>query len=109
MAKIAPGQSESDTNVLEKLIDGYAEFTKIRLLVNAIIEISNSKAVIETIKDALLQFDLEEEMVQEIMEHTISGVRLNSCNTTRLLIEKIGNVNNQVMESLIEAVAVNKK
>ncbi len=81
-----------DINLITKLIDAYVEYNQTECLVQAVMKLANGKMIIDSVSEKLSVLNFDEEISQQIFEHTISCIRLNSCDATKLIIDKIKNV-----------------
>ena len=100
--KMTSNDNNSDNlNLVTKLIEGYVEYARTVCLLQAVIELAQGEAWVSVIKDLLLESDADDDVKQELLEHTISCQRLNSCDTIRELIHRVKNIDGKVINSII--------
>lgn len=65
------------------------------------IELAQGDAWVSVIKGLLLESDIDDDVKQELLEHTISCQRLNSCDAIRELIHRVENIDGKDINSII--------
>ncbi len=101
LARLANTNEYADTALITKLIDGYVEYAQASSLLQAIVQLANGDIVMRSVNEILSSYDLDEETLQSILEHAVSCVRLNCCDTTRILLEKMKNVDAKIIEKIL--------
>lgn len=70
-------------------------------MLQAVLELAQGDVWVSVIKDLLLESDADDDVKQELLEHTISCQRLNSCDAIRELIHRVENIDGKVINSII--------
>lgn len=78
--KMTSNDNSDNLNLVTKLIDGYVEYARTACFLQAVIELAQGDAWVSVIKGLLLESDVDDDVKQELLEHTISCQRLNSCD-----------------------------
>ena len=99
--KMTSNDNSDNLNLVTKLIDGYVEYARTACLLQAVIELAQGDSWVSLIKDLLLGSDVDDDVKQELLEHTISCQRLNSCDAIRELIHRVENIDGKVINSII--------
>lgn len=99
--KMTSNDNSDNLNLVTKLIDGYVEYARTACLLQAVIGLAQGDSWVSLIKDLLLGSDVDDDVKQELLEHTISCQRLNSCDAIRELIHRVENIDGKVINSII--------
>ena len=99
--KMTSNDNSDNLNIVTKLIDGYVEYARTVCLLQAVIELAQGDAWVSVIKGLLLESDVDDDVKRELLEHTISFQRLNSCDAIRELIHRVKNIDGKVINSII--------
>lgn len=93
--------NSNNLNLVTKLIEGYVEYARTACLLQTVIELAQGDVWVSVIKDLLLESDVDDVVKQELLEHTISCQRLNSCDAIRELVRRVKNIDGKVINSII--------
>lgn len=93
--------NSNNLNLVTKLIEGYVEYARTACLLQTVIELAQGDVWVSVIKDLLLESDVDDDVKQELLEHTISCQRLNSCDAIRELVRRVKNIDGKVINSII--------
>ena len=99
--KMTSNDNSDNLDLVTKLIDGYVEYARTACFLQAVIELAQGDAWVSVIKGLLLESDVDDDVKQELLEHTISCQRLNSCDAIRELIHRVENIDGKVINSII--------
>ena len=99
--KITSNDNSDNLNLVTKLIDGYVEYARTACLLQAVIELAQGDSWVSSVKNLLSESDVDDDVKQELLEHTISCQRLNSCDAIRELIHRVENIDGKVINSII--------